>query len=82
MIKPIMTEEMKKEIVELLSPKNEGDGFSSREIGEIFDCGRDKVRKMIYELKKLGLIETIKITREGMDGRTYVSIGYRIKPAK
>lgn len=82
-MKPFITEEMKQEILDVITPLSENDkAFTREDVEEAFSCGEDKARKILHILRNQGLLMNVFVYREGLDGRIYKIPAYSLIPAK
>lgn len=82
-MKPFITEEMKQEILDVITPLSENDkAFTTEDVKEAFSCGEDKARNILHMLKDQGLLAVTSVYREGLDGRNHKVLAYLLIPAK
>lgn len=70
-----LTEEIKKEIIEILKPKEDKEAFTTEEIISVLKWNKTKVQSLLKELKRRGKLEVVKVYREDVDGE------YSLRPA-
>lgn len=82
-MKPFITEEMKQEILNVITPLSKNDiAFTREDIEEAFSCGEDKALKILHMLKDQGLLTVTYVYKEGLDGRMKKITAYLLIPAK
>lgn len=69
-------------LLELLQAQTGGDeeqdGFTTKEVMKLLECGEDTARERIRGLLESGQAETLRVKRKNMAGILTTVIGYRL----
>lgn len=73
-----ITDEIKKEIVEILKPEENKEALTTEEIVIALGWPKSKVQIILKELKKRNSLDIVKVYREDVDGEYSLRPGYII----